>query len=146
MKINELKPAEGSRSKPTRVGRGSGSGLGKTSGRGHKGQRSRAGAGKGPGFEGGQMPLQRRIPKRGFTNRFAKHYEIVNLKDIEALAGIDSISPEVLLEHGLIDTLKTPVKILGDGDINRPVAVRANAFSASAGRKIKEAGGTSEVI
>lgn len=144
MKIQQLKAASGSRKKPKRVGRGVGSGHGKTSCRGHKGQKARSGGGKGAGFEGGQMPLQRRLPKRGFNNIFSSEYETINLKDIERL-GLDAVTPEVLAEKGLIRA-RDPLKVLGGGDLKRAVTVKANAFSASALRKIKDAGGSAEVV
>jgi large subunit ribosomal protein L15 len=146
MKIEELKPAAGSRSKDKRVGRGLGSGHGKTSCKGHKGQKSRSGGTKGPGFEGGQMPLQRRIPKRGFKNRFKIEYAIVNLKDINKMEGLDTISPEILIEKGVIKDLKDGLKVLGNGEIQRPLTIKADAFSASALSKIAAAGGEAEVI
>lgn len=145
MKVQQLGAVKGGRKKPKRVGRGVGSGHGKTSCRGHKGQNSRAGGGKGAGFEGGQMPLQRRLPKRGFKNPFAKQYTILNLKDIERL-GLDTISPELLVEQGVMKSLKEPLKILGEGELKTAVTVKANAFSASATRKIQSSGGTAEVI
>lgn len=144
MKIEELKAASGSRKKPKRVGRGVGSGHGKTSCRGHKGQKSRSGGGTGPGFEGGQMPLQRRLPKRGFNNIFSKQYEVINLRDIERL-GLDTVTPEVLAEKGVISA-RDPLKVLGEGDLTRAVTVKANAFSASAVKKIKDTGGSTEVV
>jgi large subunit ribosomal protein L15 len=144
VKIQQLKAASGSRKKPKRVGRGVGSGHGKTSCRGHKGQKARSGGGKGAGFEGGQMPLQRRLPKRGFNNIFSSEYETINLKDIERL-GLDAVTPEVLAEKGLIRA-RDPLKVLGGGDLKRAVTVKANAFSASALRKIKDAGGSAEVV
>jgi large subunit ribosomal protein L15 len=144
VKIQELKATSGSRKKPKRVGRGVGSGHGKTSCRGHKGQKARSGGGKGAGFEGGQMPLQRRLPKRGFTNIFSSGYETINLKDIERL-GLDTVTPEVLAEKGLIRA-RDPLKVLGDGDLKRAVNVKANAFSASAMKKIQDAGGSAEVV
>lgn len=146
MKIEEIKPAEGSRKKCKRVGRGVGSGHGKTSCKGHKGQKARSGGTVGLGFEGGQMPLQRRVPKRGFRNRFAVEYSIVNLDTINGLQGIDVITPELLKEKKLIRDLKDGLKVLGDGKIERPVTVRAAAFSASAASKIAAAGGKTEVI
>ena len=145
MRIEDLRPAAGSRKKPKRVGRGPGSGHGKTSTRGHKGQKARAGSGKRAGFEGGQMPLQRRVPKRGFKNIFSRQYTILNLKDIQRL-GLDLISPEVLLEQGMVKSFKGALKILGNGDLKGAVTVKANAFSASAARKIKSAGGSVEVV
>lgn len=144
MKIEELKAANGSRKKPKRVGRGVGSGHGKTSCRGHKGQKSRSGGGTGPGFEGGQMPLQRRLPKRGFNNIFSRQYEVINLRDIERL-GLDTVTPEVLAEKGVIRA-RDPLKVLGEGDLTRAVTVKANAFSASAIKKIKDTGGSTEVV
>ncbi|NCO67152.1 MAG: 50S ribosomal protein L15 [Nitrospirae bacterium CG_4_10_14_0_8_um_filter_41_23] len=146
MKIEDLKPAEGSRRKNKRVGRGVGSGHGKTSCRGHKGQKARSGGTKGPGFEGGQMPLQRRLPKRGFKNPFKIGYAIVNLKNISSIEGLDIITPEVLIEKGLIKDLKDGIKVLGDGEIQRPFTIKADAFSASALAKIAAAGGKAEII
>ncbi len=146
MKIEDLKPAAGARKKKKRIGRGIGSGHGKTSTKGHKGQKARSGGTKGPGFEGGQMPLQRRLPKRGFTNSpFRKEFAVVNLKDIEKL-GLEEISPEVLLEKGLIKDIKDGLKVLADGDIKRPVKIRAHAFSKAALEKLKASGSTVEVI
>lgn len=146
MRIEDLRPALGSREKAKRVGRGIGSGHGKTSCKGHKGQKSRSGGTKGPGFEGGQMPLQRRLPKRGFKNRFKVDYVIVNLKDISRLDDLDVITPEVLVERGIIRDLKNGIKVLGEGEIQRPLKVKANAFSASAKAKIDASGGKAEVI
>jgi large subunit ribosomal protein L15 len=146
MKIEEIKPAEGSRKKCKRVGRGVGSGHGKTACKGHKGQKARSGGTVGLGFEGGQMPLQRRVPKRGFKNHFAVEYSIVNLDTINGLQGIDVVTPELLKEKRLIRDLKDGLKVLGDGKIERPVTVRAAAFSASAASKIAAAGGKTEVI
>lgn len=147
MRIEELKPHEGSTKKTKRVGRGVGSGHGKTSCKGHKGQKARSGSGKGAGFEGGQMPLVRRIPKRGFKNYpFSKEYAIVNLKDISKIEGIDTITPEVLLQKGIIRKLKDGVKILSNGEITRPLTIKANVFSATALNKITVAGGKAEVI
>jgi large subunit ribosomal protein L15 len=146
MRIEDLRPALGSREKAKRVGRGIGSGHGKTSCKGHKGQKSRSGGTKGPGFEGGQMPLQRRLPKRGFKNRFKVDYVIVNLKDISRLDDLEVITPEVLVERGIIRDLKNGIKVLGEGEIQRPLKVKANAFSASAKAKIDASGGKAEVI
>jgi large subunit ribosomal protein L15 len=146
MKIEDLRPAEGSRKENKRVGRGVGSGHGKTSCRGHKGQKARSGGTKGPGFEGGQMPLQRRLPKRGFKNRFKKEYAIINLKDINRIEGLDVITPEVLVERGIIKDLKDGLKVLGVGEIQRPFTIKADAFSASARAKVTAAGGKAEVI
>jgi len=146
MKIEELKPALGKRGKVKRVGRGIGSGHGKTSCRGHKGQKARSGGTRGPGFEGGQMPLQRRLPKRGFKNRFKIKYAIVNLKDLSKLEGIDIITPEVLIEQGIVKDLKDGLKVLGEGEIHRPFKIKADAFSASALTKIAASGGKAEII
>jgi len=146
MRIHDIKPAEGSRKGNKRVGRGIGSGHGKTSCKGHKGQKARSGGTVGLGFEGGQMPLQRRLPKRGFKNRFGIEYAIVNLDKINGLQGMDVITPELLLEKGIIKDLKDGLKILGDGSIGRPVTVRATSFSASAAEKIAAAGGKAEVL
>jgi large subunit ribosomal protein L15 len=146
MKIEDLKPAPGSRKRNKRVGRGIGSGHGKTSCKGHKGQKARSGGTKGPGFEGGQMPLQRRIPKRGFKNRFAIEYAIINLKDIVKIQDTDIITPEIFIEKGIIKDLKNGIKVLGNGDIQRPLTIRAHAFSASAISKISAAGGKAEVV
>jgi len=145
MKIEDLKPAPGSTKKTKRVGRGIGSGHGKTSCKGHKGQKARSGGPKGPAFEGGQMPLQRRLPKRGFKNRFTIEYAIVNLKDISKMEGTDIITAETLIEQGIIKDLKNGLKILGEGDIKRPLTIKADVFSASATAKIVAAGGKAEV-
>jgi len=144
--LGDLKPAEGSRKKNKRVGRGIGSGHGKTSCKGHKGQKARSGGTKGAGFEGGQMPLQRRIPKRGFKNRFKIEYAIINLGDINKIEGVDTITPEILFEKGIIKDLKNGLKILGVGEILRPLTIQADAFSASALAKISAAGGKAEVL
>ncbi|MBE0427585.1 MAG: 50S ribosomal protein L15 [Nitrospirae bacterium] len=146
MRIEDLKPAEGRRNKEKRVGRGPGSGHGKTSCKGHKGQKARSGGIKGPGFEGGQMPLQRRLPKRGFKNRFKKEYAILNLKDINKIEDLDTITPDVLIEKGIIKDFKNGLKILGEGEIQRPLTIKADAFSASALTKIAAADGKWELI
>lgn len=146
MRIEDLRPAEGSRKKNKRVGRGVGSGHGKTSCRGHKGQKARSGGTKGPGFEGGQMPLQRRLPKRGFKNRFRIEYAVVNLKNISNIEGLDIITPEVLIERGIIRDIKDGIKVLGKGEIQKPFTIKADAFSASALAKIAAAGGRAEII
>lgn len=145
MRIEELKPAEGSRKKSKRVGRGPGSGHGKTACKGHKGQKARSGGNVKPGFEGGQMPLQRRLPKRGFKNIFAKEFVVLNVRDLERL-GLDSITPESLKDAGVFSSTKDGLKILGNGELSKKVAVRAHAFSASAVKKIQAAGGSAEVI
>ena len=146
MKIEDIKPAEGSRKKNKRVGRGVGSGLGKTCGKGHKGQKARSGGTVGLGFEGGQMPMQRRLPKRGFTNRSGIEYAVINLDSLNGLEGIDVITPEILLKNKVVKDIKDGLKILGGGKIERPVTVQATAFSASAEEKIAAAGGKAEVI
>lgn len=145
MELHTLKPAEGSRKKRKRLGRGSGSGTGKTSGRGHKGQRSRSGSTKRPGFEGGQMPLHRRLPKFGFTNIFKKEVQIVNVSDLGRCDGAE-ITVESLRNAGLIRNTKTPVKLLGNGSVDKPFTVKVAAFSKSAIKKIEDAGGKAEVI
>lgn len=146
MKLHELKPAKGSRKKAHRVGRGIGSGSGKTSGRGHKGQKSRSGGGVKPGFEGGQMPLQRRLPKRGFTNVFKKEIVTVNIEELNRFAEGSEITPAVLIENGIIKGVKDGVKILGNGALERPLTVKAHYFSKQAQEKIEAVGGKAEVI
>jgi large subunit ribosomal protein L15 len=145
MNLSDLAPAPGSRKKRKRVGRGPGSGHGKTSCRGHKGQNSRSGGGVKPGFEGGQMPLQRRLPKRGFTNIFQKTFSIVNVGSLEKLEESE-ITPEVLIKEGLVRKIQDGVKILGNGELTKALTVKAHAFSASAKEKIEKAKGTAEVI
>jgi large subunit ribosomal protein L15 len=145
VRIEDLRPPKGSNREKKRVGRGFGSGHGKTSTRGHKGQKARTGGGVKPGFEGGQMPMQRRLPKRGFNCPTSKQYSVLNLRDIERL-GLKSVTPEALLENGYVKSLGDGLKVLGEGELKSAVSVRAHAFSASAARKIKEAGGTAEVI
>lgn len=141
MKLHELSPAEGSKHARKRVGRGPGSGIGKTSGKGEKGQKSRTGYSGRPGFEGGQMPLVRRVPKRGFTNIWRTEYVVINVGDLAGLEG--EITPEVLVSHGLVRA-GHPVKVLGDGEVGKALRVRANKFSKSARAKIEAAGGTCE--
>jgi large subunit ribosomal protein L15 len=146
MKLDDLSPAEGSRQKKKRVGRGPGSGLGKTAGRGEKGQKSRSGYSRRAGFEGGQMPLIRRVPKRGFTNIFRKENAVVNVADLAAREDLpERIDPEVLAAHGLVRRGKR-VKVLGDGEIGRALTVAAHQFSESARAKIEAAGGTCEEL
>lgn len=145
MQLHELQPLSGPR-QPKRVGRGIGSGHGKTATRGHKGQKARSGGGVRRGFEGGQMPLVRRLPKRGFTNIFKKQFSLVNVKQLERFNPGTVVTPELLLEEGLIRDLKDGVKVLGDGEIDRPLTVRAHAFSETAVRKLEAAGGRAEVI
>jgi large subunit ribosomal protein L15 len=146
VRLEDLGPADGSKKKKKRVGRGIGSGHGKTSCKGHKGQKARSGGTKGPGFEGGQMPLQRRLPKRGFKNIFKIEFAIVNLKDINRIEGIDVITPEVLIEKGLVKDMKDGIKILGGGELKKPLTIKADAFSDSASAKITAAGGKVEVL
>lgn len=146
MKIQDLRPAKGAKKRRKIVGRGPGSGHGKTSTRGHKGQMARTGKGITPGFEGGQMPLIRRMPKRGFNKYPKKGRYIVNLEEIAALKKETSITPEVLREKGIIKGPVNFVKILGDGEINVPVNIKAHAFSKKAAEKIKNVGGKCEII
>ena len=146
MKLNELSPAPGSRKSRRRLGRGVGSGRGKTAGRGTKGQNSRSGGGVRPGFEGGQMPIQRRLPKRGFTNIFRKEYQIINLKDLNRIEKVDKFDPDVFVEKGLVSKKRLPIKILGDGEWSRAIEIKANAFTHSAIQKIEAAGGKAIVI
>jgi large subunit ribosomal protein L15 len=146
MKIHELKPAAGSKKEPRRVGRGTGSGLGRTAGKGHKGQKARSGAGKGPVFEGGQTPLARRLPKRGFKNEpFKVQFSIINLAQIEEL-GLTEVTPEILKERRIIKDMKDGLKILASGELTRPVKIVAHAFSGAAKEKIIAAGGTVEEL
>ena len=146
MKLEELKSPPGANKKVKRVGRGTGSGHGKTSTRGHKGQKARSGGGVRPGFEGGQMPLQRRLPKRGFTNIFKKEYAIVNIRDLNSFDDGSEINPEVLQNAGLIKSIKDGVKILGDGELEKKLIVRAHKISRQAEEKITARGGRVEVI
>lgn len=145
--LNNLKPAPGSTHKKKRVGRGPGSGLGKTAGRGHKGQKSRSGYSSRPGFEGGQMPLQRRLPKRGFTNIFKKQWIEISLAKIEASfnAG-DEVTPELLHDRGLIKKAKHDLVILGTGDVTKALKISAHRFTRTAKEKIEKAGGTATQI
>jgi large subunit ribosomal protein L15 len=149
MKLNDLRPNVGGGSKARkRLGRGTGSGLGKTSGKGHKGQNARSGGGVRPGFEGGQMPLFRRLPKRGFTNIFEKQYAIVNIEDLNKFEEDAVITPELLISEGLVKKAKAKdgIKILGNGDLNVKLTVKAQKFSKTAAEKIESAGGKVEVI
>ena len=146
MNLSELKPAAGStHSANFRVGRGHGSGNGKTAGKGHKGQKARSGAPR-PGFEGGQMPLYRRLPKRGFTNRNTKDIVIINITELNRFEDGTVVTIETLVENGVIKNPKDGVKILGNGELTKKLTVKANAFSASAAEKIQALGGTTEVI
>ena len=146
MKLHELSPATGAVQKAFRKGRGPGSGNGKTAGRGHKGQKSRSGGGVRPGFEGGQMPLQRRIPKRGFNNIFAKTYATLNVSDLNRFEDGAVVDAQSLVEIGLLKKTLDGVKILGKGNLERKLTVNASAFSQSAKEKIEQAGGKAEVI
>lgn len=146
MRIHDLTPPEGSRHRRKRVGRGIGSGYGKTSGRGQKGQGARSGGGKGPYFEGGQMPLVRRIPKRGFTNPFRKEYEEVKLQDLNRFPAGTRVTPELLREVGLVRKQRDGIKILGNGELHVALEVSAHRFTESARQKIEAAGGKVEVI
>jgi large subunit ribosomal protein L15 len=146
MKLSDLTPAPGSNKKPKRVGRGDGSGHGKTSCRGHKGQGARSGGGTRPGFEGGQMPLQRRLPKRGFHNPFKVAVAVVNLDQLDAFTADEEVTPELLAERRLVQSKKRRVKILGDGALSKPLTVKAHGFSAKAREKIEAAGGKAELI
>lgn len=144
--LGNLKPPSGAVKKRKRIGRGPGSGHGKTSTRGHKGQKARSGAKRKAWSEGGQMPLQRRLPKRGFTNIFKKEYQIVNLASLSKCKDKEVISPLVMKEFGLIKKLNLPVKILGDGEVAGPITVQAKAFSKKAKEKLEALGGKAEVI
>ena len=148
MKMHELKPAEGAKKEAKRLGRGIGSGLGKTSGKGHKGQWARSGGGVRPGFEGGQMPLYRRIPKRGFNNKFKKVYSIVNICDLEdRFEGGQEITAQLLLESGVLSKVEPyGIKVLGNGELTKSFTVKANKFSKSAVEAIEKAGGKAEVL
>jgi large subunit ribosomal protein L15 len=146
LSINTLKPAHGANRKNKRVGRGMGSGHGKTATRGYNGQLSRAGSSVRPGFEGGQMPLYRRLPKRGFNNIFRKEYIAINVETLESFDAGTQIDPVILRDHGIIKNLRGEIKILGNGDLTKSVNVRAHKFSKSAIEKIQKAGGTIEVI
>ena len=145
MKLSDLRPAKGARSAKKRVGRGKGSGLGRTSGRGEKGLRARSGGGTPPGYEGGQMPLQRRIPKRGFVNVFRKEYSIVHVKDLNRFDAGDVVDLSALSAAGLVKNVRDGVKLLADGDVTRPVTVRVDKASRAAMKKVADAGGTVEV-
>lgn len=144
--LSRLSPPEGSRKRPKRVGRGTGSGIGKTCGKGHKGQNSRSGKGVGRGFEGGQMPAQRRLPKRGFRNPFRKEMSVVNLSRLDVFQDGEVIDPGVLVEKGIVRDVKDGIKILGKGELSKKLTIRAHAASESARRKIEEAGGVFEEI
>lgn len=146
MKLYELQPAPGAKKAPKRLGRGIGSGLGKTSAKGHKGQKARSGGGKGPAFEGGQTALQRRLPKRGFHNNFRHEWVEVALEKLNLFDNGTEVTPELLLEKGVIKTVGAGVKVLGNGELAKKLTVKSNSFSKSAIEKIEKVGGKAEVI
>jgi large subunit ribosomal protein L15 len=146
MRLHELRPAEGSKKSPKRIGRGTGSGWGKSAGKGQKGQNSRSGGGVRPGFEGGQMPLYRRLPKRGFTNIFAKEYTCINVDRLNIFENGTEVTPELLLQTGMVKKLNDGIKILGNGSLEKNLTVKANKISKAAAEKIEAAGGKVEVI
>lgn len=145
-RLNELRPAPGASREKKRVGRGIGSGLGKTSGRGHKGQKARAGGGKGPGFEGGQMPLQMRLPKHGFTNIFKTEYALINVQELNRFDEGSVVTPDLLRSTKTLKQIKDGVKVLGGGTLEKAMTVKAHRFTKSAVEKIEAAGGKAEVI
>ena len=144
--LSNLKPPRGSRHRKVRVGRGMGSKLGKTSGAGNKGQQSRRGYSRRPGFEGGQMPLHRRLPKRGFSAPFSKTFAVVNVENLNAFAAGDTVTPEALTERGIVRSQRSGIKVLGNGELKVALTVRAHAFSKSAQEKIASAGGKTKVL
>jgi large subunit ribosomal protein L15 len=144
--LSTLGPAKGSRKRKVRVGRGMGSKLGKTAGAGNKGQQSRRGYSRRRGFEGGQMPLHRRIPKRGFHNLFGVEYSVINLEELNVFPAGETVTPELLRAHGFVRRATGPIKVLGDGELKNKLTVHAHAFSASAKEKITKAGGSFEVV
>jgi len=144
--LSTLGPARGSRKRKVRVGRGMGSKLGKTAGSGNKGQKSRRGYSRRRGFEGGQMPLHRRIPKRGFHNPFGVKYAVINLEELNVFPEGETVTPELLRAHGFIRSATDPIKVLGDGELKNKLTIHAHAFSASAKEKIAKAGGAFEVV
>ena len=146
MKLHEISPAAGSTTAPKRLGRGVGSGLGKTSGKGHKGSKARSGGGKAQGFEGGQMKLVRRIPKRGFTNIYAKEYATINLSALEAFEDGAVVDAQALKNAGIVKNAKDGIKVLGNGELTKKLTVKADKFSNSAAEKIEGNGGKAEVI
>ena len=146
MRLFELSPAPGSTTEPKRKGRGKGTGNGKTAGKGHKGQNARAGGGVRPGFEGGQMPLHRRLPKRGFTNVFAKKYVSINVSDLNVFEDGTEVTKELLIEAGVIRKAMDGVVVLGNGDLSKKLTVKAVRFSQTAASKLEAAGGKAEVI
>ena len=146
MKLHELSPADGSTRGVYRKGRGPGSGNGKTAGKGHKGQNARSGGGVRPGFEGGQLPLYRKLPKRGFHNKFSKKYAVINVQSLNGFEAGSIIDAEALLQAGVIDAVYDGVKVLGDGELTVALTVKATVFSATAKEKIEAVGGKTEVI
>ena len=146
MKLHELKPAFGSTTAPKRLGRGIGSGLGKTSGKGHKGAKARSGGGKRPGFEGGQMPLTMRLPKRGFTNKWATEYVAINVSALNIFEDGDVVGPVELIQAGIIKQIEDGIKIMGNGELTKKLTVQAMKFTATAKEQIEAAGGNCEVI
>jgi large subunit ribosomal protein L15 len=146
MKLNELSPADGSKKSRQRLGRGVGSGWGKTAGRGSKGQGARSGGGVRPGYEGGQMPIHRRLPKRGFTNIFKKNFAIINIRDLARFESGSTVDEVELVKCGLIKGTYDGIKLLGQGEIDYPLQIKVNAVSESARKKISSAGGTVEVV
>lgn len=146
MNLHDLTPARGAKKRRKRIGRGPGSGHGKTATKGHKGLLARSGGGKRPGFEGGQMPLIRRLPKFGFTNPFRMEYAIVNVKSFEKWTGVKTITPQAMVDAGLVKRKKLPIKILGSGELKKSLVIQAHKFSKSAEAKIQAAGGRVEVI
>lgn len=146
MKLSDLRPAEGAKSAKKRVGRGKGSGLGKTSGKGHKGLRARSGGGTKPGYEGGQMPMQRRLPKRGFTNIFRKEYAVIQVKDLNVFEAGTVVDATLLCASGIVKDFKNGIKLLANGELTRPLTVKVDKASKAASEKVTAAGGTLEVV
>jgi large subunit ribosomal protein L15 len=146
MKLNDLRPAMGARKKEKRIGRGPGSGHGKTATKGHKGHLARSGGGKGGGFEGGQMPLIQRVPKRGFRNPFRQKYTVVNVRDLGRFEGEEAVTPEKMVTAGLIKSTSARIKVLGDGELSKGLTVQAHRFSRSAVEKIQKAKGKTELL
>ena len=146
MKLHELHPADGATTAAKRLGRGIGSGLGKTSGKGHKGAKARSGGGKGPGFEGGQMKMTMRLPKRGFTNNFRTEYAAINVDRLEIFEDGQEVTPVTLIEAGIIKNVQDGIKIMGGGELTKKLTLRASKFTATAKEKIEAAGGKAEVL
>ena len=146
MKLHELHPAAGATTAPKRLGRGIGSGLGKTSGKGHKGAKARSGGGKGPGFEGGQMKMSQRLPKRGFTNNFRTVYAAINVERLEIFEDGATVTPVDLIEAGIIKNVEDGIKIMGNGELTKKLTVKASKFTATAKEKIEAVGGKAEVL